>query len=268
MRPNVTKNEMPYNSDVRLLDKILNDLKTASRDGIKVETLWADLDAKNNINRTYTLKLALYLGLVDTDHSKIWLTDLGTKLGHTAKDDKNKLLASNLPESYRTMVRWILNSDTLKISDIKIKFIDYKGRLSSDVRLARTIATFLNYCKYIGIIDYSGRGNKVKVSISEFGRKVMDAPTAINEQSNNDIINETAPPAIKPINLTTLTPESLLQQDATYPIKIITKDRVFDWDLRKETDFAVIDTVITSIKEEWKALHDKVSSSFKEDDLQ
>lgn len=48
--------------------------------------------------------------------------------------------------------------------------------------------------------------------------------------------------------------EKLLE--GSFPITILTKDTPpFKWDIKSEADFAVIDAILTSIKERWKELH-------------
>jgi len=43
-----------------------------------------------------------------------------------------------------------------------------------------------------------------------------------------------------------------LPVDTIFPIKIVTKGEVFDWDIKGEVDWAVVDSIIKSIKERWK----------------
>ncbi len=50
----------------------------------------------------------------------------------------------------------------------------------------------------------------------------------------------------------------------TFPIKIITQGEVFDWDIKGDVDWKVVDSVIQSIKERWKDLQKLNSSDSKE----
>lgn len=54
------------------------------------------------------------------------------------------------------------------------------------------------------------------------------------------------------INRRFTTYEPTLPTDALFPIKIITRERTFDWDVKGEVDWDVVDSVIKSIKERWQ----------------
>ena len=43
-----------------------------------------------------------------------------------------------------------------------------------------------------------------------------------------------------------------LPANAIFPIKIITRERVFDWDIAGEVDWEVVDSAIKSLKDRWK----------------
>ena len=100
----------------------------------------------------------------------------------------------------------------------------------------------------MNIIIYQGRGNQAKAVITELGKRVLElspnelpatAPPKHNEDSSFDGKQN------KDLTLPT---------DATYPIIIKTKDRNFEWDVKSEADWVVIDSVVSSIKEGWKKL--------------
>lgn len=238
---------IPYNADIDLLDKILGELKNSSGDGMKLETLWVDVGAAKNSNRSYTLSLAKYLGLADSDNIKAWLTELGVSSIRYATGDKRKsILAKSMPEEYLSMFKWIKNAQELRSNEIKPKFIEAWGKPNSLSILDKGITTFLNYCQYLKIIRYIGKGNLARAVITDFGKTVLD----VNGEQEIEKEAET----LAPITVTSPPPSAhvILPTDATYPIKIITNDRVFDWDIKSETDLSVIDSVMTSIKEGWK----------------
>ena len=237
--------KLPYNADIVLFDKILNDLRTTSGQGVNLGTLWANIGNHANAGRSYTLSLVKYLGLVDHDSTRVWLTELGTTLKYMAKDDKNRKLAQKLPEKYLTMFKWILDQKEVSSNNLKRQFIEIWGPVVSPALLNRSITTFLHYCKWLEIITYSGRGAQAKAVITRFGENVLDTPT-IEESSSNK--NKTIPDSTS----SSLAPN--LDEAATYPIIIKTNDRNFDWDIKSGSDWAVVNSVIASIKVGWEKL--------------
>lgn len=248
MSENETKFDLPYNVDIELLDKILNDLKNTGKEGVNLETLWIDVGATKNINRSYTLNMAKFLKLVDSNTTKVWLTDFGMKLRYGTKEERNKLLALNMPQKYLSMFKWILDVGELRSSEIKSKYIDAWGSPSSTLIWDRAIAVFLNYCQWLNLVVYSGRGNQSKATITNFGRKVLESPLPDEDEKEDQHKGDNTPPITPP-------PTTLLP-NAVYPIKIITSDRgAFDWGIRSETDWGVIDSIIRSIREGWEKTH-------------
>jgi len=234
---------LPYHADIKILEKILTDLKTSGKDGIKLETLWANIGAMNNKHRSYTLNLGKFLGLVDGDSSKVWLTDFGIALRYMNQDEKNQKLARKLFGKYLTMFKWIYDNHEMRSNELKAEFIGTWGSTMSSSVLDRTITTFLNYCNWIGIISYQGRGNQAKAIITDFGKRMLDS----NPEEMTPPTTDTPTSKGKPKK------ESPLSKDAIYPIIIQTNDRGdFEYDIQSESDWAVIDSVITAMKERWK----------------
>ena len=234
---------LPYNADMTILGKILNDLKTGGKEGVKLETLWANIGEANNKKRSYTMGLAIFLELADTDRSKIWLTDFGSMLRYLNKDERNQKLAQKLPNKYMTMFKWIHDQNDMRSNELKTKFIETWGNVRSSALLDGAIVTFLKYCNWIEVITYRGRGNQAKASITAFGNRVLDLPSGeIPSKEKN-------PNTAKSL-------EAKLLQDTVYPITIKTKDRGdFDWDIKVQEDWAVVDSVIASIKKGWEETH-------------
>jgi hypothetical protein len=237
---------IPYNADMIILGRILDDLKNSGTDGVNLKTLWANIGQSNNLNKSYTLNMSKFVNLVDTDGTKVWLTPLGRSIGYVSGDKKNTLLAKKLPNVYMTMFKWIKYSATGEMfaNDIKVKFINTFGNLSSPVILDRAVASFLNYCQYIGLLKYTGKGRGAKAMLTEFGKNVLDI--SIEEPKVDTPKTSSQTPSKESADIK-------LPENANYPVKIITRDRIFDWDIKNELDLAVIDSVINSIKQSWKS---------------
>ena len=92
-----------------------------------------------------------------------------------SKDERGKALASKLPEKYLTMFKWIRNDKELRSTEVKRKFIEAWGKTISTAVLDRTVTTFLNYCDWLGIITYQGRGNQAKAIITDLGKRVLES---------------------------------------------------------------------------------------------
>lgn len=248
MGKNDSQAMLPYNADTELLAKMLEDLKTAGKEGAKIETVWANISAVKNLNRSYTLNLGKFLGLVDSDSTKVWLTDFGTTLRYMSKNERNIKLGVKLPDKYVTMFKWILDANELRTNEIKQKFIETWGNIMSAPVLDRSISTFLNYCAWLGIVVYQGRGNQAKAVITELGKRILDlSPTEIKkpDTTEDEFDNGKHKQEVK------------LPENATYPILIKTNEREFPWDIKSQEDWDVVDSVITSIKKGWESKHKK-----------
>jgi hypothetical protein len=236
--------QLPYNLDITLFDKMLNEIKNLPSEGIKQTTLWTNLGEAINSNRSYTLNLAKYLRLIERDSTDVILTELGIKCIRYATGEQRKIsLAKSMPEEYMAMFKWIKNASELKSNEIKQKFIDTWGQSLSSIVLDKAIATFLNYCQYLKLLRYIGKGNQARAVMTDFGKKVLDAGIIDEPEKPHEAKHEPNEPQTTVIQLS---------KNATYPIIIKTNDRDFDWDVKSESDWAVIDSVIASIKEGWR----------------
>ncbi len=246
------ESKLPYHADVELFEKMLTDLKSSDMDGINLDTLWVNIGATKNTLRSFTLSLGRFVGLIDTDNKKIWLTDFGSTLQYMSKDERGKVLASKLPEKYLTMFKWIRNDKELRSTEIKRKFIEAWGKTISTAVLDRSVTTFLNYCDWLGIITYQGRGNQAKAIITDLGKRVLEISSqklSTQHPTPQEIGNIPVEP----------TPDTYLSlpKDAVFPIIIKTRDRIFNYDMKTETDLKIIDTVIASIKDDWNTSQKK-----------
>ncbi|MEX2193252.1 MAG: DUF5343 domain-containing protein [Nitrosarchaeum sp.] len=247
--------KLPYHGDIELFEKMLNDLKTAGIEGINVETMWANIGASKDNMRSFTLNLGKFVGLVDSDNKKAWLTDLGTTLRYMSKEERGKVLSQKLPDKYLTMFKWIQSEKEMKSNEIKKRFIQTWGNIFSTSVLDRAITTFLNYADWLNIIIYQGRGNQAKAVITELGKRVL-------ELNPNELHTDTPPKHNGDSSLDGKQNKELtLPTDATYPIIVKTNDRDFHWDIKSEADWTVIDSVIASIKEGWKLKQQPENSS-------
>jgi len=239
--------KLPYHADIVLFEKMLGDLKTSGSDGVNLDTLWANIGAAQHKLRSYTLGLGKFVGLMDSDNKKAWLTDLGTTLRYMSKDERGKTLSTKMPEKYLTMFKWILDEKEVRSNELKRKFIETWGSVISASVLDRAITTFLNYCDWLGIIKYQGRGNQAKAIITEFGKRVLELSTVetTSEPPPENNGNQPSP------QLENQKSDLPLPKDAVFPVIIKTRDRYFDYDMKTELDLKIIDTVIASIKDDW-----------------
>lgn len=236
--------EIPYNADPTVLDKMLDELKNTGSEGINIKTLWQNIDESKNLNRSYTLSLAKFLNLVDSDGAKIWLTKLGNQIRFYSGEKRNGMLVEKMPQTYKTMCKWIKHSSgEILVSDLKAKYVEVFGNMKSNIVFDRAIASFLNYCKHIGVLTYFGKGSKAKITLTNFGRQALDQPVGSEQDDGDSKGNgeDTSPNGSEQDDLQ-------LPVDAKYPIIIKTNDRVFEWDVKSPEDWKVIDSVIASIK--------------------
>jgi hypothetical protein len=77
-----------------------------------------------------------------------------------------------------------------------------------------------------------------------FGKTVLDLPKEEGKPTESKK---------SPVNKKLESIEGELPEDYLYPIRIMTRDRTFDWDIKTEADLGVIDSVINSIKSSWKS---------------
>ena len=205
-------------------------------------TLWANIGNPKH-PRSYTLGLGKFVGVIDHDSKRIWFTDLGTTLRYMNDEDKNRTLASKLPKRYLTMLKWIIELKEVSPNNLKRQFIETWGSSLSSGLLDRSITTFLHYCDWLKLIIYSGRGLHAKAVITEFGTRVLNTPTTeiTKPRTNDNLQNHTLS-------------VSDLDEVTVYPMIIKTGDRNFSWDIKSESDWTVIDSVIASVKEDWQRL--------------
>jgi hypothetical protein len=235
---------LPYNVDIGIVAKLLDEIPQIKPDGKNVESLFTEIGEGKNKNRSYSLAMIKFLGLADVDKSKLWPTELGKKLAYASKDGRRTLLAQNLPDVYRTMLKWVRNQQNKQMSsnEIKMMFIDNFGETKSKVIMDRAITAFLNYADYLGMVKFGGKGLAAKCHLTDFGTKILE----------NSPVEEAGVKEDSKEKKSTIPTTLALPEEADFPIQIVTRERTFDWDIKGEADLDVIDSVIKSIKDGWR----------------
>ena len=241
------KISLPYNLDVKLFEHILNDLKSTGKNGVKLGNLWINVSAAKNLNRSYTLNMITFLEIADSDKTNVWLTDFGVQSIKYASGKKRRtILAKQMPDQYLAMFKWIKSNEEMTTSEIKGQFVVNYGVPESTLILDKAISSFLIYCDYLEIINFSGKGQGSKAVITKFGSTVLDQDSDEEENSDSSVSSSDA------VTLAVTPSDDAVLPKGTYPIIVKTTDRDFNWDVKSDSDWAVIDSVIASIKEGWK----------------
>jgi hypothetical protein len=241
--------KLPYNVDPKLLFKMMEELKTVNEDGIDQDTFYKNIDILANSNRGYSVGMLKFLGLIKTDAKKIYLTTNGMSYRYTSGEKGKEFLAKILPDRYRTLLKWIKYSGgDMLINDLKIKYIQNFGKMKSDVIFDRSVTVFLKYCQALGLLSYYKKGRMSKCALTPKGIElIIQAPGRTPLET--PLEKTVDPPHNHNINMKI----DNLPTDYKYPIKILVPDRApFVWDIQTEEDLAVIDSVISSIKQSWK----------------
>lgn len=244
------KDLLPYNTSVDILSKILTELKMAGKEGVLKETLFKNIgDEPRN---SYTLTQLRFLNLIEGEGTKVKLTKLGVEVVYAQQDAKNAMLIRNLPDKYLTMAKWIFHSDggVMLISDMKSRVINSFESGLNPIVIGKAVTTFLNYGKYIGLLDEGAKQNTAMITV--FGKKVLALEASVPVPESQSTQNVPQPPQTQggalPAQSTGM---STLPIGTSYPVRIITTDRDFVWDVKTDADLAVIDAAITAIKENW-----------------
>jgi len=89
--------------------------------------------------------------------------------------------------------------------------------------------------------------NIIREFINEYFPKYGNDDTPIsNPPMKSPVIPEVSHEA------TIISQEQHLPMDALFPIRIVTRTRTFDWDIKEEVDWEVVDSAIKSLKARWK----------------
>jgi len=240
--------KMPYNVDMKILDKILAELSHTGEKGMGITQMWTNIGEVKNLNKSYSLNMAKFLGLVETQGNTVKLTSQG-RLAIISNESKRKeMFAKNLPEKYEAMYKWIKfrPKQQMLSGDLKTEYFKTYGDISSKLLLERVIATFMKYLEHIGLAQCAGKGQGAKIILTDFGQRLLDLP--IYQRGTLEKPGITA----SPLKDETLPPENE-ENAAEHPIKISSPGRFpFFHDIRSESDWKVIDSFVESIKEDWK----------------
>ncbi|MFH1337555.1 MAG: hypothetical protein ABIH55_01635 [Nanoarchaeota archaeon] len=237
------ENKMPYNVDMKVFDKIINELQHTKEDGISSDKLWINIGESKNLNKSYSLNMTKFLGLVELAGNNIKLTKFGRMVAINSENKRKVMLAKKLPDKYVAMSKWINMSPhyQMQSGDLKTKYVESFNDIHSPLLLERSVATFIKYLEHIGMATFSGKGKGAKATLTEFGREML---TSSSEEFSKKDENE-------PKQLTYN--HKYHDEKNGHLITINTPGRdEFSFDIKSESDWSVIDSFINSIKEDWK----------------
>jgi hypothetical protein len=241
--------KLPYNVDFEIFDKILGELQHTKEDGINVNTMWINTGEAKNVNKSYSLNMAKFLGLIEIVGDNVKLTKTGRLVTLTSEGKRNEMLVRNLPDKYIAMYKWIKLSPNhqMQSGDLKVKYHETYGDIHSQNLLERSIATFMKYMEHISVATHSGKGKGAKVILTDAGKTILDSiPTHFTDNKENTDAHD-----IKSHKLAFKEQSPL--EDGSHIITIISPGRQdFAYEIRAKTDWDVIDKVIESMKRDWE----------------
>ena len=246
------KMTLPFNINretLSFLHKILTEV-VESKNGISKEALLKNMGASNNAAVVYrAVNFLKYLGLIDVDGGILKPTTAGTKVVYSTPNNKNILLIKTLPPAYLTMTKWLYHEGGSATSSFFTnKAIDeFKEMKLRHKPLLNAINSFLNYARYIQLIDYTGRGINAKATLSSLGKDALHFNASIDATDGEAAISSAQESIAEP---TTIHDRAAPQPlgNGSYPIQITTKDRDFRWDIKGASDVKVVDSIIRAIK--------------------
>lgn len=239
--------EMPYGADLKTAFTMV---ETVGRERIiQRPELYKHLPASNNVTKSYSKKLAEFLGLVKSNGFNIEITEIGNLfLANKGDENRRKFLANNLPRKYKLILNWINNSSEgiATLNDLKQELIKSKLEDKGNHDIFDWMLTqFAKYGEYLGVIDYI-KGQNSRCEMKEFGKQILSA-----NYSNE--IKETHTDSPKQAEK----PKQLFYADINlegdYPIRIMTNDsKSFDWDIHTEEDWKLVEQALKAIKARWE----------------
>ena len=241
-----TEIDMPYGADLKVVFQMVE--VTGREHNISRPELYKNLPSVNDATKSYSKKMADFLGLIATNGYNIEVTEIGKLfLANKGDENKKKFLANNLPKKYKMLLSWINNSsersmtiNELKQAIIKNKLEEKKNPDIYDWMLNQ----FSKYGEYLGIINYI-KGQNSRCEMTEAGRQVL----SVNEKAHISSEKETFQTQEKPKQIF----YADIELEGEYPIRILTRDgKPFDWDIHTEEDWLLIETALKAIKARWK----------------
>lgn len=245
------KIDMPYGADFKTVFTIVE--VVGREHNISRPELYKHLPAVNDTNKSYSKKMAEFLGLISSNGYNIEISETGKLfVANKGEDNRKKFLANNLPKKYKMLLSWINNADEgimslneLKQAIIKSKLEEKKNTDIYDWMLNQ----FAKFGEYLGILTYT-KGQNSRCAINEFGKQVL----SMNEKAEST----KSPNTINPEEKTK--PRQIFYADVElegeYPIRILTKEgKPFDWDIHTETDWELVEAALKAIKARWTKEH-------------
>lgn len=248
---NKDKTVLPYNIDIKLVGKLLQELKTVGKEGISKDTLLKNVGESTNRIASYSLTLLRYVQIIDSDGEKVWLTKFGSIVCYAPSiGSRNLELIRNLPDKYKTMAKWIYhNNGAITTGEVKLRFAKEYGPILKQSTLENGINAFFNYAQFIGLVAYGGRGKSAKATLTEKGKDALLMVDDVNKQSE---AQDTELKMNPDVHESYVRQPEVLPTGDIYPIRIITRDRDFAWDIKGKDDLSVIDAVINAIISNWE----------------
>lgn len=246
---------LPYNVNIDVLFKVVDELRTAGQGGEKKAVVWQHIGQDKKASYSYVFNMAKALGFIEDDYTTAKITSFGKSVGFLSGEKKNETLARNLPALYNTILKWVYYSDAkeLETNDIKSR-LSSSGITLPDSVLDAGVGTFAHYCERLGILRYIGRGKGTKVVLTDFGKRIFGSSTTdMSAQDNKSEEVDTSRSGDTPQQ------KQGIAVAGEYVVRIITPDRDFVWDIRAISDLpqfkAILDATEKAIEEDWKRKH-------------
>ena len=243
--------DMPYGAELKTVFTIAE--VVGREHNISRPELYKHLQAVNDTTKSYSKKMADFLGLIVSNGFNIEISEAGKLfLANKGEDNKKKFLANNLPKKYKMLLSWInsgndgiMSLNELKQAIIKTKLEEKKNTNIFDWMLNQ----FAKYGEYLGVLGYI-KGQNSRCEITELGKQVLsfsekqEAPISTIAPQRENLQQSPKPNQLfyADINL-----------DGEYPIRILTKDgKPFEWDIRTEQDWVLVEQALKAIKARWE----------------
>jgi len=171
---------------IDLFEKIMAELSRAGEKGINIEELYKSLGVITPVG-SRSLGLCKFLGVVDSDGKKTWLTEIGFNFVYVSKEERKQVIAQYLPKSYLIMLKWIYNAGgTMPISDIRVSVVKHLEIKVSRRLLESMVTSFANVCEYAGLVNYiKGKGSRCE--LTDIGKEFISKPISSGEKITEQV---------------------------------------------------------------------------------
>jgi len=172
---------LPYDVTLTIAESIVKDLDRVGSKGMKVGELFKRIAIKSKPLKSHALDWCKFFKLVSTDGRTVSLSSLGYQYAHASVDQKNDVLAQNLPERYLTILKWISDSqDAMRVEQIKDLMVSNWNFVPSKRLSDSMLNTFARTCESIGLIKHI-KGPNPRVELTKKGFDVLSLPPRIVE---------------------------------------------------------------------------------------